>query len=131
MNRRYALARLAATLEGLPELTSRLNQIGTAFEELRAAPGAEARAEAAAVFDRLYGDAAAMLAQAEERGQVPPNELIALEEALRRVEGALDTYRRLATGRAVPVARRASMTPLLLGAVLLGGVVFLSRTTRR
>lgn len=129
MNRRYALARLGATLEGVPELQDRLNELGVAFETARVRENETAQqTQLADVFDRLYGETALMLEQAERAVQPSAAELVAIEESMRRVEGALAAYRRTLGGSAV----RASATGgggavLLIGGLLLGGVLYLSQ----
>lgn len=131
MSQRYALARLGATLEQLPELTDRLNAAGVQFERIRAEDELPAQAAAAAVFDRLYGDAALALGEAEEAGSpLKANELQALEEMLRRTERALESYRRTVDVEPPPRAPRpggGGGAALLVGALLLGGVLWWSR----
>lgn len=132
MSRRYMMARLGATLEQVPELNDRLAALGERFERVRVREGESVElTRAGEVFDRLYGDAALALSQAGDRP--PPSELIALEEMVRRAEGALDTYSRLANQGepSTDTTRRRRDSGghgviLLAGVLLFGGVMFLA-----
>ncbi|HMO94954.1 MAG TPA: hypothetical protein PKD27_02470 [Tepidiformaceae bacterium] len=133
MSRRYELARLEATLEQLPELTNRLNLLGERFENMRVASPTEEQRSAAAVFDRLYNDAATMLADAEHQdgGRVSANNLIALEDALRRVEGALSVYSGLVSdperGHCARAGRDPGGAKIMLGVAILGALYLWAR----
>ena len=132
MSRRYALARLGATLESLPELVNRFHAARERFERMRVSDGTPEQVQAAAVFDRLYGDAESAfdLAHHGEGETMAPHELIQLEDAVQRVEGAAEVYRSLTDPSTPTRPRRWTPVPLLVGIAFLGGVLFLSRSPR-
>lgn len=139
MSRRYRLARLGATLEQLPELSDRLNTLGERFELARGGAMTEdlpaAAREAALVFERFYGEAAEALTIAQDRGFPSTGELLAIETLILRAEQAEAAFERAlgGSGSSAPATTRRGTSGggwavLLVGAALVGGVLFLART---
>ena len=138
MSLQYQLARITATQATLPEFQDRLRAVGARFETSREAAGhlltdhpAGPIATAASVFERAYSTAAQALEQAEDRGrQLRPNEAVAIDSLLARVEQSEAAYRALTSPAPGPMAVRVSDwrgPGLLMGALLLGAVLWLSR----
>ena len=127
MSRRYQMARLAALLESLPELRDRLLAAGDTFAHVRVQESeTAAQSHAAEVFNRLYGEAVVAIDEADQHSHQSPNELIALDEMIRRVEGSIEAYRRLGESTGSN-SRTGDNTGVLLLLALLGGVWLLSR----
>lgn len=132
MNRHYALARSLATMDSIPELIERLNQIGERFERARQVAGPDAAPQLVSVFETAYSTAAQAIEQSNQPGRAPQaNELVAIESLLSRAEQSMLAYEQ--TVAPSPSPSRASVAgggalPLLVGALVLGGVLYLSRT---
>lgn len=135
MSRRYALARGLAALETVPEIRDRLLAAADRFERLRleAEVGpygtTDVGVQEQEVFENLYAQATQAVDAAIDQPTVSGSELVALTEMVRRVEGAVEAFSRRLDAGGDPGPVRASVgggKMLLVGAVLLGGVLFWS-----